>query len=282
MNKDLIVKLYVQDKFSLSQIGKRFNLSYNTIKYHLLKSGVAIRPKGRYKTFNFNEDFFNIPNELNSYWAGFIAADFGLRYNKNIKKGRSHAELSCSLAIKDKEQLVRFMNDIKHKSKIRIREKIRNGKKNKTAEISITSSKMLDDLLINFNISSKNKTLRLNPPNNLDKKNKLAFILGYIDGDGWLQYRNSLNLGVCGTFKIVNWIKINLEQELLNYNIKAKTSEIKKTNKIYVWRANIYSWKLSEILNDIPVVKLNRKIPQIQKYKLLHKNKFKNKSMKVI
>lgn len=274
-DNNLLIKQMYEKGFSLSQIGKKFTISTSTVKYRLHKMGIKLRPKGRYKTYQFDEDFFAIPNELNSYWAGFIAADFSLR----IKGGkRKMSELSCSLAIKDKNHLEKFMNDIKHFSKIRVRKRIRKGKTLSTAEISITSFKMINDLLNNFNICYGNKTDRLQPPVKLNRNHKLAFITGYIDGDGWLQYNNCLNLGVCGTYEMVTWIKKSLDEEVLKINLNGRTGEVVERKNLSVWRANIYSWFLAELLEKIPVPKMDRKLPKIFMYKKLHAEKFTKKS----
>jgi hypothetical protein len=272
ISEDLSI-LYNEKGWSLNQIGKKFSIKANSVKYRLLKLGVKLRPKGRYKTYKFNEDFFAIPNELNSYWAGFIAADFSLRRQGGKRR---LSELSCSLAVKDKDQLERFMSDIGHSSAVKVRQRIRKGKRLFVAEISITSSKMLDDLFSNFNVCT-GKTIRLNPPIDLVREHKLAFIAGYIDGDGWVQYKRYLNLGVCGTYKVVTWIKNILDKELLEANIEGRTGKVVKRKNLSVWRANIHSWYLAELLEKIPVAKMSRKLPKIYQYKELHTGKFKKK-----
>ena len=265
-----LVDLYENKMLSIIAISKRTGIPRDTIRTRLHRLGVKLRPKGRYKTYNFNEEFFANPNLLNSYWAGFIAADFGLCRHRGKRKC---SELSCSLAKKDKKQLERFMSDIGHFSPVRVRQRTRNGTKVFTAEISITSSKMLDDLQNNFNVCAGNKIKRLCPPN-LTRECRLSFIVGYIDGDGWLQYKKYLNLGVCGTCEMVTWIKDSLDNELSKVGIKGYTGKVVNRNNLSVWRANIHSWYLAELLDGIPVVKLSRKIPRIHEYKELHKGRF--------
>lgn len=72
---------------SLKDIGEIFSVDRQTVKRHMLKIGVILRTKSQYKkVYSYNEQFFSKPNVLNSYWAGFIAADFYIR--KSEKKIR--------------------------------------------------------------------------------------------------------------------------------------------------------------------------------------------------
>lgn len=277
--KSRMAKLY-ENGLSLSEIGKELSLSGRTVGYHLSNIGVKMRPRGGRKIYKFNEDFFSIPNESNSYWAGFIAADFHLR--EWAGKRRTY-QLSCSLSVKDAILLERFLKDIGHLSGVKTRRRIRKGTELFTAEVTIYSKKMFEDLASNFNIEPGKKSNRLNPPKNLDRKNRLAFITGYIDGDGWLQYnKKGLNLGVCGTYEVVYWIKSSLENELQDMGINGNTGNIQKRRNLCTWRANIYSWALAELLSKVPVIKLERKLPQIGKHFELHKNKFTNKSKLIL
>jgi hypothetical protein len=47
LSKNLI-KMYVEDKFSMKQIAKRFQISNSSVKLHLLKNDIEIRPDYSY------------------------------------------------------------------------------------------------------------------------------------------------------------------------------------------------------------------------------------------
>ena len=48
--------------------------------YYMTTKENLINPTGyKQRTYNVDDFFFNIPNELNSYYAGFIAADGNIR-----------------------------------------------------------------------------------------------------------------------------------------------------------------------------------------------------------
>lgn len=134
-----------------------------------------INPTGyKQRTYNVDDFFFNIPNELNSYYAGFIAAD-GCICSRN----RDKRTLKIGLSSKDSKWLKTFKEKIKSESPIknRIQKKIY-----EITEISITSKQIVDDLKSNFNVVPR-KSLILEPPFIKEQNLKYAFICGYIDGD---------------------------------------------------------------------------------------------------
>jgi hypothetical protein len=117
-----------------------------------------------------DENFFSVPNILNSYWAGFIAADGCIR-------GYHDHYLSLGLSKKDISHLEKFKRDLRLSNKITIYDK------HNSCITGLSSNKICDDLKNNFNITPrKSKTLK--PPNIKNKTNILSFIAGYIDGDG--------------------------------------------------------------------------------------------------
>ena len=61
--------------------------------------------------YNKNHDFFTVPNKLNSYWAGFIAAD-GCVTGKHI--------LAIKLSEKDKEHLQKIATLLAEDYKVKL------------------------------------------------------------------------------------------------------------------------------------------------------------------
>lgn len=122
-----------------------------------------------------NDNYFSIPNERNSYWAGFIAAD------GNIFKNR------LTISQSDYDKIKQFSNEIDCNAKISLRNSRLSVKKHYC--IQIVSNKLTKDLLDNFNIPEK-KSLILEPPI-LNRKLSLCYLAGLIDGDGSIgQYSN--------------------------------------------------------------------------------------------
>lgn len=169
---------------------------------------------GKFKSYNINEkSFSDIENIQSCYWAGFIAADGNLR-----KRGPK--ELSIMLNIKDLEHLKKFKAFLKFEGEVKIKEYKSTGK---VCRLSITNKFIYEDLINNFNITPQ-KSLTLQPPTKLTKNQSLAFIAGYIDGDGHIatfltkgRTVPQLKMDILGTENVLNWIKneFNLKDKKL-------------------------------------------------------------------
>ena len=160
--------------------------------------------KGRRK-YNVNDSFFSEPNVLNSYYAGFIAADGCIR----SKQSKESKYLTFGLSIKDKGWLERFAQDIEFDGPI----KEYTFKDRQYVRMCINSKQICNDLERNFNITPR-KTATLIPPPLSDDKLIDAFICGYIDGDGSVcfvenhqrQIQKKCLISYLGTYEIVDWI----------------------------------------------------------------------------
>lgn len=144
---------------------------------------------------SLNNNFFSKPNLLNSYWAGFIAADGGLvEYGNKLK-------LVIGLSNRDKRHLISFKNDLESSAKITLYKNF--------VFLQIYNDKLCLDLKKNFNITPR-KSLTLKPPRGLTKKQALAFIVGYIDGDGCIDISDKkykyLRLRIMSTKAVLFWV----------------------------------------------------------------------------
>jgi hypothetical protein len=180
---------------------KLSDYSWNSIKGKASRLGLPAKGKlCRKDSAEVNHQFFETPNELNSYWAGFIAAD------GCITNGR----MQISINKTDEMHLRKFVDAVEGVINITY------GKDN-TVRVSVASTQWVEDLQRVFNIGPR-KSLTLEPPANLNKRNRLAFITGYIDGDGcWRHGAQSksgnwkyLILEVVGTDSFLNWMNDNL------------------------------------------------------------------------
>lgn len=130
-----------------------------------------------------DQNYFFIPNLENSYWAGFLAADGYINtkgYNISVTIKDTDINILYKLV-----RALRYGNSFKMgvsgcgQSKERVYRNV---------SVSISSAKkLIRDLDNNFNVITK-KSLVLKPPNNLNEKFGLAYIVGFIDGDGWVGY----------------------------------------------------------------------------------------------
>lgn len=171
--------------------------------------------------YSFNELFFNIPDINNCYWAGLIAADGCIR--KHLETTAFFLQHKES----DIELLEQFKKSIKYSGNLHKTFSIKNNKKFYAYRIVIYKiHQWFKDLYKNFNITPK-KSLTLKPPNITNLEQQLAFIIGYIDGDGCIYKTNNiLGLNICGTKQLLEWIS----------EIFYKIEDITKYNKLNVYK----------------------------------------------
>lgn len=121
----------------------------------------------------------------------------------------------------------------------------------------------------NFNIIPK-KTKILSPPNIKSEEHIKSFIIGYIDGDGYIRIRPTssgnpqLLLNVVGTYELLNWIR-----QYFNLWVPIVKSEIKFENKGAVESYTVVggrAYKLLTMLMECDILRLNRKWDRIHEY----------------
>jgi hypothetical protein len=147
------------------------------------------------KHYKLNHDFFSKPTPVNSYVAGYVASDgcIGTEKSPHIRWGIKEEDI---------EQLYKIKNLVGYTGPV-LRSKTR-----PEVYMSLYSSKMVSDLEGIFNIWPR-KSLDLNAPVGLDYINSLAYIIGYIDGDGSIMIRKSGRpaFSVVGTRQVLIWIR---------------------------------------------------------------------------
>ena len=153
--------------------------------------------------YSVNESFFSSPTLINSYVAGFLASDGHI--------GKNGIRIQWKQHIKDKNHLIKIKELMNFTGPIRdycVDEKWRKNQYN-FCNLIINSEQLVTDLNKNFNINRNDKLNHKQVlPNNLDLEQKLAFIIGFIDGDGCICcVKNSyLELSIIGDENIIGWI----------------------------------------------------------------------------
>jgi len=212
------------------------------------------------KKHSKDEDYFSIPNLENSYWAGFIAAD-GCCYTK------SNA-LMVKLSKKDTNHLEKFSKCIQYTGNLNFGTSLTRGKICYSAGLQIYSaSKILLDLKNNFNVVDR-KTFTLESPINLSEENQLAFIKGYIDGDGYIyldKKQKTLEVGVAGTKQFLIWIKETVDKLIPTNKILAQVRKVENIHKYKI--AGKRAIKFLNILHKMPTPELKRKWNKLEEYK---------------
>lgn len=255
----MYTKEFIESVLNYSQTNKvsekesaiHFGIEPKRFRYYKKKYGFKINPigKGEYthrqeRIYNVNDNFFENPDILNCYWAGFIAAD------GCIIEGKKQNRLSIGLATKDFEHLNIFKKDINFDGPIRnnyVKKIYKNEEKEfKSSQLSITSQKISDDLYKNFNITPR-KSLTLLPPNLSDTNLIDAFICGYIDGDGTVylykdnvrNVQDTLVITMLGTYEVICWIKERFTQII--------GKELGTIQKHHNSEKNTYSYRITNM-----------------------------------
>ncbi len=153
-------------------------------------------------TNNVDHNFFKIETPASMYVAGFIAAD-GNVYQKELK----YNSIKIDLSIKDKDHVLKLVNLLNYKNKIR--ESVYNfGYGKGKSHIAIQfSSKEMCDYLISIGITPR-KSLTLKWPN-ISNKYISHFVRGYFDGDGSITFDKNLRINICGTYSFLSSLKQN-------------------------------------------------------------------------
>ena len=210
------------------------------------------------KKIELNHNFFNKPNILNSYWAGFIAADGNLHSSRNV--------LTICLAKTDRKLLERFAEDINFNGTLYNTKNKLNGKILHKVRIEVSSKKIKEDLIKNYNIFPK-KSLTLEPPENLNLVQSLSFIKGNLDGDGSIINTKSKGKRQCriqflGTKSLLLWIENILKN---NLNLKGNPQVNKTPYNMYELRFNgIDAKEIHKILSRVISPSLDRKWNKIK------------------
>lgn len=195
-----IYKLYFENH-TPDEIGKKFNVTDNTIRYSIIRQGGKLRTFTQSITkYSFDHNFFEkIDTEAKAYFLGFWLADGNVWSNK----------VQISLHPKDSYIIKNFVKHIKGDNIVHIY-----NYKREFAKLSITSQKMVDDLVDKGVIP--NKTFELNKMPEIENNLEKHFWRGVLDGDGWVintQKSKMIETGICNKQKIaIEYFKKFLEK----------------------------------------------------------------------
>lgn len=236
-----------------------------------------------YQKHSVDENFFKEPNLINSFFSGNFAADGYIR-----KRGSNYLFM-WQVCTKDVIILENIKKYTKYTGAIRSYER-KNYKKETLKQVSYMSvtcaNQWAEDLKNNFGIIPQ-KTLRMSPPNLSDELLKFAYIIGEIDGDGYVCYakdnRIILRIFSCNT-EILNWIKDVFASFLIKIDpsLKYELEPIKRKNENChtLWISGLKAAIIIDYLSQFPVPKLERKwaqpaiLAKIAQYKLKYPDFF--------
>ena len=245
-----IINKYLNENYTLKQLGKEFNCSYPTIRNLLNKH--KIKSRGNKQGYPRDEFYFNkIDTEEKAYWLGFLYAD-GCVHSNNYE---------ISVNITDREHVEKFKTAIKafNHSITEIQDKrFQNAKT--LYQFSIRDKQLHQDLIKWGCIPQK--SLLINKIPNIPRDYISHFLRGYFDGDGSLHYlrgTNNYRISFVGTKDFLNDIQKELQTNVsLQSNIAGKAYVLQIAGRRQVERILNYLYNNSKENN-----RLNRKY---QKY----------------
>lgn len=244
---------------SLAEIGRQLNYGSMTIKRSLLKEGVQIRTRAEQniitnmkKKKSVDDNYFD-KIDINQAWLiGFLAADGTIRKNNN--------SIKIGLSTVDREILEKIKKELKIEREIV--DYITNNGFN-ISELEWTSKKH-KDFLSQYNIVNNKTYLPMYLPSNFSRNQKLAFILGYFDGDGSIsKTENYLRFRICAhRDEILKSIAKFLKEE---YNLKYSLSKDKR-GLYELSISTTYAIQLFKDMYDLNSLRLNRKYQKFLEY----------------
>ena len=245
-----IINKYLNENYTLKQLGKEFNCSYPTIRNLLNKH--KIKSRGNKQGYPRDEFYFNkIDTEEKAYWLGFLYAD-GCVHSNNYE---------ISVNITDKEHIEKFKTAIKAFNHNITETQDKRFKNAKTLYQFSIKDKQLHQDLIKWGCIPQ-KSLLINKIPNIPRDYVSHFLRGYFDGDGSLHYLQSTNnyrISFIGTKDFLNDIQKELQTNVsLQSNIAGKAYVLQISGRKQIERILNYLYNNSKENN-----RLNRKY---QKY----------------
>lgn len=245
-----IINKYLNENYTLKQLGKEFNCAYSTIRNLLNKH--KIKSRGNKQGYPRDEFYFNkIDTEEKAYWLGFLYAD-GCVHSNNYE---------ISINITDKEHIEKFKTAIKAFNHSITETQDKRFQNAKTLYQFSIKDKQLHQDLIKWGCIPR-KSLLINKIPNIPRDYISHFLRGYFDGDGSLHYlkgTNNYRISFVGTKDFLNDIQKELQTNVsLQSNIAGKAYVLQIAGRKQVERILNYLYDNSKENN-----RLNRKY---QKY----------------
>ena len=240
--------------FNLVQVGKQIGLGKETVRYHLIKSEIKIRPRGRYRTCSLNESVFETLNPKSCYWIGMLLADGNIYSLKNCDS------YTISYSSKDKEHVEKFKLFMGSGRKISRRERFdkRTKKWYISYELSFSSKKVYVDLISWYIEPRKSTREKVHPK----LKYNRDFWRGMFDGDGSLSInkKNRLTCYQLGSDNVINNFRDFLDSHYIKYGKICKT----KVKGLYIIKIStrnnyIHIYKFYNLIYKDAPVSLDRK-----------------------
>lgn len=245
-----IIDKYLNEKYTLKQLGREFECSYSTIRNLLNKHNINSR--GNKQGYPRDEFYFNkIDTEEKAYWLGFLYADGCVHSNNN----------EVSINIIDKEHVEKFKKAIKaFNHQITAIQDKRFPKAKRLYQFNIKDKQLHKDLIKWGCVPQKSLLISKIP--NIPRDYVSHFLRGYFDGDGSLHYlrgTNNYRISFTGTKDFLLDVQKELQINVsLQGNVAGKAFLLQIAGRKQVERILKYLYQ-----NSTENIRLNRKY---QKY----------------
>lgn len=186
-NKQEIIRLYFEEKKSMSYIAKQFDVDKTGISILFKRENLKARTHGEgIRKYQVNENYFdNIDTPNKAYILGFLYAD---GYNNPITKS-----MVLDLKDIDKEILEKISKELGNTRPLYFYTSINKTDKKERHNCRLTiSNKHIHEQLLKLGVIP-NKTFILSFPDFIPDNLMSHFIRGYFDGDGCFSYSNKTN-----------------------------------------------------------------------------------------
>lgn len=209
-----ILDKYLNENYTLKQLGQEFGCSYGTIRAVLNKHNIQSR--GNKQGYPRNEFYFNkIDTKEKAYWLGFLYADGCVHSNS----------YEISVNITDKEHIEKFKSAIgavNHKITETNDKRFENAKT--LYQFAIKDQQLHTDLIKWGCIPQKSLALTKIP--NIPRDYVSHFLRGYFDGDGSLHYlqgTDNFRISFLGTKEFL--MDIQKELNVINLSLAQGTGQ---------------------------------------------------------
>lgn len=249
---DIVRKNYNRNPGDL--LGLLSNRTKKSIIHKAAQLGLSKR-----QIYSHDKKFFGVPTNESCYWAGFVAADGSISRDGYLRIG---------LSGKDRIQLENFVRAVNFDGPIVF---YYNNSNHPCVRMRLDAARVLImDLEEVFNVAY-NKSQYLPPPNLIDESHILAYMVGYIDGDGCICITrdNYLSLKIVSSTKeILDWFKYWFD--LWDSGIRACPAIPRKISGINCYEYRIEGNRVRTILNKLLVVRVPRLERKWNKVKIIN------------
>jgi hypothetical protein len=211
-DEELSILMSKYGKEKLSNWSHSLKRSHSSIRWKANSLGLKADRSITNKTTEFNDRFFSLPDPLNCYIAGLIAAD-----------GCVCTKKKCVWFYQKRIEFVEYVRD-----SLSANNTIYFRKREKTEEHSIlfSSDLIVKDLFVNFGITD-NKSRNGLPRPNISYELAPFYVAGLIDGDGSIsRTEESLNFTLLCSEEVLSWINLSMNTDMCFYKRQDCNTEL--------------------------------------------------------